>query len=114
MTLREMVGAELRPADNFRRYVNPVVVELRYSEIWKGPFQDDPTEAEVRFDLGDVQEFAFTPLFMVDEENRTVKAALIGEKNEREVLVHFRPTNFGETRFYADCDRLLKIVRLPD
>jgi hypothetical protein len=92
-------------------YDRPVTVELGYSQIWKDPFSE-PWEAEVQIDIGDKQEFAFVPLFIVDEENRTVRAALLGEKGSQ-IFVSFPPTNFGHTRFMADADRLMEIARLP-
>ena len=108
--LREIVGAKLRPAEQFRMYEKPVTVELRYAKVWKDPFE---IEAEVQFDLGSKQRFAFTRLNLIDEENGTAQAALLGERND-DVLVAFLPTNFGETQFYANSDSLLKIIRLPD
>ena len=56
--LREVIGAKLRPVEQFRMYEKPVVVELWYAEIRKDPFE---IEAEVQFNLGDEQQFAFTP-----------------------------------------------------
>ena len=50
--LRDVIGAKLRPPEEFRMYEKPVVVELRYVEMWKDPFPE-PWEAEVQFDLGD-------------------------------------------------------------
>ena len=108
--LREIIGAKLRPAEQFRMYEQPVTVELQYAKVWKDPFE---IEAEVQFNIGNKQQFAFTRLNLIDEENGTARATLIGERNG-DVLVVFPPTNFGETRFYADSDSLLKIVRLPD
>ena len=109
--LRDVIGAKLRPPEEFRMYEKPVVVELRYVEMWKDPFPE-PWEAEVQFDLGDQQKYAFTRLNLIDEENQTARAALLGERNG-DVLVAFPPTNFGETKFYANADNLLKIIRIP-
>ena len=106
--LRDLIGAKLRPPQEFRMYEKPVVVEIRYVEIQKDPFPE-PWEAEVQFDLGDEQQFAFTRLNLVNEEHKTAKATLVGEKDGK-VLVAFPPTNFGETRFYAESAALLKIV----
>ena len=110
--LRETLGLKLAKPMEFHTYENPMVVELQYVEIWKDPFPE-PWEAEVQFDLGAEQKFAFTRLNLIDEENRTARAALLGERNG-DVLVAFPPTNFGETKFYANSDDLLKIIRLPD
>lgn len=108
--LREIIGAKLRSAEQFRMYEHPVTVELRYAKVWKDPFE---IEAEVQFNIGNKQRFAFTRLNLIDEENGTALATLVGERNE-DVLVAFPPTNFGETRFYANSDSLLKIIRLSD
>lgn len=110
MTLREIIGVRLRPAEQFRMYEHPVTVKLQYAKIWKDPFE---IEAEVQFNIGNKQRFAFTRLNLIDEENGTAWATLVGERNG-DVLVAFPPTNFGETRFYANPDSLLKIIRLPD
>ena len=109
--LRDVIGAKLRPVSAFRWYEKPVVVELRYAQLWKDPFPE-PWEAEVQFDLGAEKPNAFTRLNLIDEQNGTARATLLGERNG-EVLVAFPPTNFGETKFYADSDALLKILRLP-
>ena len=113
--LREMLRARLEPEpepdpDPLRMYKRSLIVELRYAEIRKDPFE---MEAQVRLDLGDVQEFAFVPIRLVNEEKGTVKAALVGEKRDR-IFVAFSPTNFGETRFYADADNLMEIAQIPD
>lgn len=110
--LREVIGARLLPAEQFRMYDKPVVVELKYVDIRKDPFPE-PWEAAVQFDLGAEQKFAYTRMNLIDETNRTARATLVGEKNGK-VLVAFPPTNFGETRFYADSDSLLQIICLPD
>jgi hypothetical protein len=93
----------------FRSYDSPIIVPLRYEEIWKDPFPE-PAEAEVRFDLGGKQKIAFVPLFIVDEANQTVQAALLGERGDM-ILVSFPPTNFGQTRFLSDEDSLMRIAR---
>ena len=45
-------------------------------------------------------------------EIKTARATLVGERNG-DVLVVFPPTNFGETKFYANSRQLLKIVHRP-
>ena len=109
--LRDVIGAKLRPPEEFRMYEKSVVVELKYVDIRKDPFPE-PWEATVQFDLGTEQKFAFTRLNLVDEGNKTARATLVGERNG-DVLVVFPPTNFGETKFYADSRQLLKIVHRP-
>ena len=79
-SLRGNLGPEL-----FRPYAEPIIVPLRYEEIWKDPFPE-PAEAEVRFDLGGERRHAFVPLFIVDEENQTVQAALLGEQDDCKVV----------------------------
>ena len=57
------------------------------------------------FQLGDEKRPAYVPLRIVDQEARTVKAGLVGERGG-EIWVIFPPTNFGHTRFYAGIDEL--------
>ena len=52
------------------------------------------------------------PLFIVDEEKLTVKAALLGEQGG-EIFVSFPPTNFGQTRFLLSPECLDKIDKTP-
>jgi hypothetical protein len=56
------------------------------------------------------KKIAFVPLFIVDEANQTVQAALLGERGDM-ILVSFPPTNFGQTRFLSDEDSLMRIAR---
>ena len=93
-----MIRGELGP-EPLRYYKETVFLDLCYSEIQKDPFPT-PEEAEVRFRLGENDIFAFVPLFIVNEGQGTVKAALIGEQSGM-ILVSFPPTNFGQTSFYA-------------
>lgn len=102
--LRGELGSE-----PLRWYVEPVIADLCYEKITKDPFPT-PEEAQVWFRLGSRLKSAFVPLFIVDEENRTVRAALMGEQGE-EIFVSFPPTNFGQTRFFSSEKDLASIVR---
>lgn len=101
---------ELGRVSAFSYYTEPVIVELRYEKISKDPFPE-PQEAQVFFQLTGKGRSAFVPLFLVDEDRGTVKAALVGEDGEK-ILVSFPPTNFGQTRFMADEESLNKIAAL--
>ncbi len=105
-----MLGGELGP-EPLRLYARPVLAELTYEDLSKDPFPT-PQEAQVWFLLGDQLKSAFVPLSIVDEESRTVRAALLGERGG-EVFVSFPPTNFGQTRFLSSKDNLKKIVKTP-
>ncbi len=105
-----MLRGELGP-EPLRWYVKPVIAELYYDSITKDPFPT-PEEAQVWFRLGDKLQSAFVPLFIVDEEHKTVRAALLGEQG-REIYVSFPPTNFGQTRFFSSEDNLEKIAKSP-
>ena len=102
-----LLRGELGP-EPLRWYVKPVVANLRYEKIDKDPFPT-PEEAQVWFRLGDKLQSAFVPLFIVDEDNKTVRAALMGEQGAK-IYVSFPPTNFGQTRFFSSEDNLGKIV----
>ena len=104
--LRGVLGPE-----PLRWYVEPVMADLSYEKITKDPFPT-PEEAQVWFRLGDVLKSAFVPLFIVNEEHKTVKAALLGEQGE-EIFVSFPPTNFGQTRFFSSEKDLENIVKSP-
>ena len=101
-----MDKGELGP-ETLRWYTKPVVAVLGYEEIQKDPFPT-PQEAQVGFRIGGNFQYAFVPLSIVDEANRTVKATLFGELKGK-ILVSFPPTNFGQTRFYALEEDLEKI-----
>ena len=108
-----MLRGELRQRpDSLQRYRRPIIVDLHYESMTKDPFSE-PWEAEIRLRLGDRLQRIFTPLFLVNEENGTVRASLVGEKNDGQIFVHFPPTNWGQTRFYATEDELMSIARLP-
>ena len=108
-----MLRGEIFPEpDTMQRYRRPVIVDLYYQDICKDPFPE-PWEAEILLRLGDRIESIFAPLFLVNEENGTVRAALVGERKDGQIFVHFPPTNFGQTRFYATEDELMSIARLP-
>lgn len=105
-----MIRGELGP-EPLRHYKETVFVDLRYSEIQKDPFPT-PEEAEVRFQLGKQDMYAFVPLFIVNEKKETVRAALVGEHSGM-ILVSFPPTNFGQTSFYAAEEDLEAIANSP-
>lgn len=88
--LRENIGAKLRSAEQFRMYEHPVTVELRYAKVWKDPFE---IEAEVQFNIGNKQRFAFTRLNLIDEENGTALATLVVEKTRTYWLLSLPPTS---------------------
>ena len=103
-----MLRGELGP-EPLRLYAKPVLAELTYEELSKDPFPT-PQEAQVWFRLGDQLKSAFVPLSIVNEESRTVTAALLGERSG-EIFVSFPPTNFGQTRFFSSEDNLIGIAR---
>lgn len=98
----------LKPESVFRYYVEPVMVTLQYSEIQKAPFSE-PQEAAVLFNFKGEEKSAYVPLFIVDEDARTVRAALLGEDDDK-ILVSFPPTNFGHTKFMLDEESIRTIV----
>lgn len=103
--------ADLLERSGFRHFSNSILVDLTYVDIEKDPFPT-PQEAEVWFEIGDKLQSACVPLFLVDTDNKTAKAALIGESGGQ-LLVSFPPTNFGQTRFYASREQLEKIAVSP-
>lgn len=108
-----MLRGELRPVrSTLEIYKRPIIVDLYYADMCKDPFSE-PWEAEIRLRLGDRLQKIFAPLFLVNEENGTVRASLVGERGDGQIFVHFPPTNWGQTRFYATEDELLSIARLP-
>ena len=107
-----MLRGELRQHDSLEIYRRPVIVDLYYESMTKDPFPE-PWEAEIRLRLGDRLQKIFTPLFLVNEEKGTVRASLMGERDDGQIFVHFPPTNWGQTRFYATEDELMSIARLP-
>ncbi len=105
-----MIRGKLAPEREWlRQYVEPVYVNLAYEEIEYDPFPT-PQEAQVLFLLGGKRQTAFVPLTIVNESERTVRAALLGERGD-EILVLFPPTNFGQTRFLAGVESLEAIAR---
>ena len=104
MQLRGVV----KPESAFRYYVEPVMVTLQYTAIQKDPFSE-PQEAAVLFNIKGEDKSAYVPLFIVDENAQTVRAALLGEEGN-EILVSFPPTNFGHTKFMADEESLREIA----
>ena len=98
----------LKSESDFRYYVEPVMVTLQYMEIQKDPFSK-PQEAAVLFNFNGEEKSAYVPLFIVDENARTVRAALLGEEDDK-ILVAFPPTNFGHTKFMADEESLRAIA----
>ena len=108
-----MIRGKLEPEREWlRQYVEPVYVNLAYEEIEYDPFPT-PQEAQVLFLLGDKRQTAFVPLTIVNQSERTVRAALLGELKER-ILVVFPPTNFGQTRFFAEVKDLESIAKSPN
>ena len=100
--------ADLLEQPSFRHFSNSMLVDLSYVDIENDPFPT-PQEAEVWFEIGEKRQSAFVPLFCVDKDRKTAKAALIGESGG-EILVSFPPTNFGQTRFYASKEDLERIA----
>ena len=93
-----MLRGQLGP-ESIRFYVEPVLANLTYSKMTKDPFPT-PQEAQVWFELDEETKTAFVPLRIVNEEQGTVTAALIGEYGGK-IVVAFPPTNFGQTKFSA-------------
>ena len=94
----------VQPAPKLRRYEEIAYLLLPYEEIIHDPFPT-PEEAHVSFFLGREKRGAYVPLRIVDEEAKTVRAALLGEADGH-VLLDFPPTNFGHTSFYAEIEDL--------
>ena len=98
-------------ADPVRHYKEPLIVFLSYAHIDKDPFPT-PQEAQVFFNINGGREYAFVPLSIVNENDSTVEARLVGEQmSDGRVLVTFPPTNFGQTKFLAHKEALESIVR---
>lgn len=94
----------VQPAPKLRRYEEVFYLPLPYEEIVHDPFPT-PEEAHVSFNLGGNKKGAYVPLRIVDEDAKTVRAALLGEADGY-VLLDFPPTNFGHTSFYAEIEEL--------
>ena len=102
-----MIRGELGPTP-FRVYRTPVVTHLRYEDIVKTDFfMPDVVGVYVR--IGNVRQSCVVPYRIVDEESKTVEAALLGEQDDK-ILVTFPPTSFGQTNFSATLDELETIA----
>lgn len=98
--------------ESIRLYDQPVMANIAYCRIAKDPFPT-PQEAQVWFRIGQEEQTAFVPLRIVNEQKKTVTAALIGETQGR-IVISFPPTNFGTTRFHASVEDLEKIATRAD
>ena len=107
MAIGKLPQGELRP-ERMRFYVEPLLVDLKYTKITKDPFPT-PQEAQVWFDLPVSNPTAFVPLRIVDETKETVMATLLGEMADA-ILVSFPPTNFGQTKWSVQRTDLERIV----
>ena len=108
-----MLRGNFAPEQEFMRlYEKPVMANISYFKITKDPFPT-PEEAQVWFQIGQEEHTAFVPLRIVNEQNQTVTAALIGEVQGR-IVVSFPPTNFGTTKFHASAEHLEKIATRAD
>ena len=92
------IEGHLSPVE-MRQYTEPIIMALEYRDIVLDPFPT-PQEATVTFPLESGDQHAFVPLRIVNQDERTVVATLIGEM-EGNVFVTFPPTNFGRTQFFA-------------
>ena len=90
----------------FRQYKRIVVAKLRYEGLRKYDFF---SEVAVSLCLGEKTEDFIVPSRIVDEETRTVAAALVGERGGK-ILVNFPPTNFDTSRFMASYEDLAQIT----
>lgn len=106
MELRGVLGPE-----PLQYYQQARIIDLSYSEITKDPFPT-PEEAEVCFALGLGAQYAFVPLRIVNESEKTVRAVLVGEQGGM-IMVSFPPTNFGQTSFFASEEDLVAIASEP-
>lgn len=97
------------PPPQFRYFNEPIFVDFPYARLAKGPFIDPPAEWAVEFDIGDPKESAYVPSFSVNEDDRTVRAALVGKFEDR-VLVRLAITQLGSETFYVDENRLVKLI----
>ena len=102
-----MLRGKLKP-ESMQFYVEPMLANLTYAKMTKDPFPT-PQEAQVWFELDEETKMAFVPLNIVNEEQNTVTAALIGEVEGR-IVVSFPPTNFGQTRFSAFQKDLERVI----
>ena len=101
----------LPPQPKFRHFSEPIFVNFPYTRIVKGPapFSDPPAEWAVEFDVGDPKESAFVPSFSVNEDDCTVRAALVGKMDDK-VLVRLAITQLGSATFCVDEDRLVELI----
>ena len=101
----------LPPQPKFRHFSEPIFVNFPYTRIAKGPapFSDPPAEWAVEFDVGDPKESAFVPSFSVNEDDCTVRAALVGKLDD-DVLVRLAITQLGSETFYVHEDRLVELI----
>ena len=110
-----MLRGTLRPRqESLQHYEDVIYVDLAYCDIVKDPFPT-PQEAVLRLDLGGRTQQVFAPLRVVDEERGVVRASLVGEF-ENKILVIFPPTSFFvvQTRFYATEEELERIAVTED
>ncbi len=103
-----MLRGELGPAP-FRVYKKPVLANLIYERIAKTRFFM-PDIVGVYLRVGEELQSCAVPYSIVDEDNGTVEAALLGEFGDR-ILVTFPPTSFGQTNFSATLQELEQIAK---
>lgn len=97
------------PPPKFRYFKDPIFVDFPYARLAKGPFIDPPAEWAVEFDIVDSKEYAYVPSFSVNEDDCTVRAALVG-KFEDKVLVRLAITQLGVDTFYVDENQLVELI----
>lgn len=97
------------PPPKFRQFKNPIFVDFPYARLVKWPFSDPPAEWAVEFSVGEPPKSAYVPSFSVNEDDRTVRAALVG-KFEDKVLVRLAITQLGIDTFYVDENQLVELI----
>lgn len=105
--LERLLRPQLQP--EFRYFTEPIFVDFPYAKLAKGPFINPPAEWAVEFDIDGSTESAYVPSFSVNEDDCTVRAALIGMFDGK-VLVRLAITQLGSETFYVDENRLVKLI----
>ena len=97
------------PPPKFHYFNEPLFVDFPYTKLVKWPFSDPPAEWAVEFAVGEPPKSAYVPSFSVNEDDRTVRAALVG-KFENKVLVRLAITQLGIDTFYVDENQLVELI----
>ena len=91
----------------FSVYEEIVPIDVRFDRVAPYPYKEDTT---LVFDVDGSTEMVRVPSAFVNVEDQTVRGAVVGERDDGQILINFPATSMGHNSLVIAPENLLEVA----